>query len=71
MSSAMMSEAVRDGFEPVGAGSRYYAEDGWVFREYPGKGIECVGRYEDLKGTVRLEGVVYPATGHNSLQTAI
>ncbi len=56
MSSLLMSETVRDGFEPeMGRGSRYYAEDGWVFREFPGKGIECVGRYEDLKGTMRIE----------------
>lgn len=26
--------------------SRFYAEDGWVFREYPGKGIEIICRYE-------------------------
>jgi hypothetical protein len=69
MSSAMMSEAVRDGFDPVSAGSRYYAEDGWVFREYPGKGIECVGRYEDLKGTVRLESTGNAVGGHQSLRT--
>jgi len=25
---------------------RFYAEDGWIFREYPGKGIEVIGRYE-------------------------
>ena len=24
-----------------------YVRDGWVFRERPGKRIECVGRYDD------------------------
>jgi hypothetical protein len=24
-----------------------FFEDGWVFRERPGKRIECVGRYDD------------------------
>lgn len=27
---------------------KFYTEDGWVFREHPGKGIECVGRSEDV-----------------------
>jgi hypothetical protein len=26
--------------------SRFYAEDGWIFREYPGKGIEIICRYD-------------------------
>ncbi len=29
--------------------AKFYAEDGWVFRERAGKGIECVGRYEDAQ----------------------
>jgi hypothetical protein len=24
---------------------KFYAEDGWIFRERPGKAIECVCRY--------------------------
>lgn len=31
---------------PGSPGSRFYAEDGWVFREYPGKGIEIICRYQ-------------------------
>lgn len=29
--------------------AKFYAEDGWVFKERAGKGIECVGRYEDAQ----------------------
>jgi hypothetical protein len=43
--------------------AKFYAEDGWVFRERAGKGIECVGRYEDAQvmdlwraGPERLRG---------------
>jgi hypothetical protein len=53
----------------AGAGSSYYAEDGWVFREFPGKGIECVGRYEDLKGELRLDPPIKTTNGHHGLQT--
>jgi hypothetical protein len=53
MSSATVSEVVRDPVAAIGdANATYYAEDGWVFREIPGKGIECVGRYEDLKSAL-------------------
>ncbi len=36
-------------FDPQSAGGpagRFYAEDGWIFREYPGKGIEIICRYD-------------------------
>jgi hypothetical protein len=53
MSSAVMREIARDPLGALGgANASYYAEDGWVFREIPGKGIECVGRYEDLKSAL-------------------
>jgi hypothetical protein len=26
--------------------AKLYTEDGWIFRERPGKGIECVSRYD-------------------------
>lgn len=31
------------------AEARFFAEDGWVFRERPGQGIECVARYDEFK----------------------
>lgn len=37
---------------PGNPASRFYAEDGWVFREYPGKGIEIICRYEPQAGRV-------------------
>ncbi len=53
MSSTAVSEIARDSVGALGdANASYYAEDGWVFREIPGKGIECVGRYEDLKSAL-------------------
>jgi len=53
MSSTAVNEVARDPVAAIGdANATYYAEDGWVFREIPGKGIECVGRYEDLKGAL-------------------
>jgi hypothetical protein len=53
MSSTAVSEIARETVGAVGdANASYYAEDGWVFREIPGKGIECVGRYEDLKSAL-------------------
>lgn len=30
----------------ISAEARFFAEDGWVFRERPGQGIECVARYD-------------------------
>ncbi len=36
---------------PLGTpASRFYAEDGWLFREYPGKRVEVVGRYQPAVG---------------------
>jgi hypothetical protein len=53
MSSTAVREVARDAVGTLGdANASYYAEDGWVFREIPGKGIECVGRYEDLKSAL-------------------
>ncbi len=31
---------------PGAPAGRFYAEDGWIFREYPGKGIEIICRYD-------------------------
>jgi len=31
---------------PGSPAGRFYAEDGWIFREYPGKGIEIICRYD-------------------------
>jgi hypothetical protein len=36
-------------------GVKLYAEDGWIFREHPGKGIECICRYEDANIAVLAE----------------
>jgi hypothetical protein len=33
---------------PASAEARFFAEDGWVFRERPGQGIECVARYDQF-----------------------
>jgi hypothetical protein len=35
--------------------TRIYAEDGWVFREHPGKRIECVCRYGDIESLELLQ----------------
>ncbi len=40
----------------VSPASRFYAEDGWIFREYPGKGIELVCRYEPPARTAEPSG---------------
>ncbi len=53
MSSTAVREVARGPLAALGEDNAcYYAEDGWVFREIPGKGIECVGRYEDLKSAL-------------------
>jgi hypothetical protein len=65
-----MNETAREALDmPAAGGTSYYAEDGWVFREFPGKGIECIGRYEDLKGGLRLDGGI-KAPGHHESQRA-
>jgi len=64
MSTTAAREVARAPAGALGdANASYYAEDGWVFREIPGKGIECVGRYEDLKSA--LNDIV----GGNALPT--
>jgi hypothetical protein len=70
MSSVLMNETAPEMPEAqaAGAGSSYYAEDGWVFREFPGKRIECVGRYEDLKGELKLDHAITHPHGHHSLR---
>jgi len=34
---------------------RFYAEDGWIFREYPGKGIEIICRYDPPAMTTAIQ----------------
>ncbi len=42
--------------------TKLYAEDGWVFREHPGKRIECVCRYGDTDSLELLQRDVSDAT---------
>jgi hypothetical protein len=41
--------------KPGTPAGRFYAEDGWIFREYPGKGIEIICRYEPPATAVSLQ----------------
>ena len=45
-------------FYAAGSETKYYFEDGWVFREHHGRYIECVCRLEDAK----RNGISVPRT---------
>jgi len=43
--SQLMNESAQNGLKPIK--TKFYAEDGWLFREHPGKRVECLCRYGD------------------------
>ncbi len=45
-------------FDAAAPDTKYYFEDGWVFREHHGRYIECVCRVEDA----RRNGITIPRT---------
>ncbi len=33
--------------QEIPAGTKLFAEDGWIFSQQPGKGVECLRRYDE------------------------
>jgi len=31
----------------IPSGTKLFAEDGWIFSQQPGKGVECLRRYDE------------------------
>ena len=39
---------------PDSSYTKFYVEDGWVFREHHGKHIECIARCQEFRGLTGL-----------------
>jgi hypothetical protein len=53
-------------FQTASGDAKLYTEDGWIFREQPGKGIECLSRYDGAESVTLAQPNLarhdYPST---------
>jgi len=45
--TAMQRDLIADMESTLGTGTKLFFEDGWIFSQQPGKGVECLRRIED------------------------
>jgi hypothetical protein len=49
--TAMQVDLIADMESTLGTGTKLFFEDGWIFAQQPGKGVECLRRIEDIGAT--------------------